>query len=199
MKRKDTFVKILPIIIIGLITVFSIMVLMAFGKMVFKNFGSKQPQVNTLQQALLNTDAQRAVQMTVRGPIVAQENFRSYQITISPNNRTIATFKGYLSEQTAKKDLGNNLPAYREFVNALDKANLAKGQPFNEDKLDGICATGTLTEFDFLENGNSIAKLWTSTCKGSVGSLVASVQQNKNLFLAQIPEYEKILASAGIK
>lgn len=199
MKKKDTFVKILPIIIIILIVVMAVIALMSLGKAIFKNNGKQQPQVNLLEEALLASDNSRAVKMTVRGPIVANENFRSYQVLITPTSRSLTTYKGYLSEQINTKRLDNNLPAYEEFVNSLVKANLSKGKPFEAENLKGICATGTITEFDILQNEASLAHLWTSTCKGSRGSLVGSVDQNKNLFLAQIPEYGKILSAAGIR
>lgn len=199
MKKKDTFVKILPVIIIILIVIMAVIALMSLGKAIFKNGGKKEPQVNALEQALLATDASRGVKMTVRGPIVAQENFRSYQIVITPSSRIITTYKGYLGEQISTKQLDNNLPAYEQFVNSLVKANLSKSKPFETENLNGICATGTVTEFDVLQNNKSLAHIWTSTCKGSVGSLTASVDQNKNLFLSQIPEYGKILSAAGIR
>ena len=199
MKKKDTFVKILPIIIIILITIMVVIALVSLGRAIFSNFGTKQPQVNALKQALLATDTSRGVKMTVRGPIVAQENSRSYQIKITPNSRTITTYKGYLGEKIHTRQFDNNLEAYTQFVNALDKANLPKGKPFEKDNLYGICATGVVTEFDVLQNDQSIAHLWTSTCKGSRGSLDASVDQNKNLFLAQIPDASKILSASGIR
>ena len=199
MKKKDTFVKILPVIIIILIVIMAVIALMSLGKAIFKNGGKKEPQVNALEQALLATDTSRGVKMTVRGPIVAQENFRSYQIVITPSSRIITTYKGYLGEQISTKQLDNNLPAYEQFVNSLVKANLSKSKPFETENLNGICATGTVTEFDVLQNNKSLAHIWTSTCKGSVGSLTASVDQNKNLFLSQIPEYGKILSAAGIR
>lgn len=199
MKKKDTFVKILPIIIIILIVVMAVFALMSLGKAILKNNKKTEPQVNMLEQALLATDASRGVKMTVRGPIVAQENFRSYQILITPSSRTITTYKGYLGEQISSKQLDNNLPAYEQFVHSLVKANLSKSKPFETENLNGICATGTVTEFDVLQNNTSLAHIWTSTCKGSAGSLSTSVDQNRNLFLNQIPDYSKILSTAGIR
>lgn len=197
--KKNTFVKVLPIIIIILIVMMAVIALMSLGRAIFNKSTKREPQVNTLEQALLSTDTSRGVRMTVRGPIVAQENFRSYQIEITPSTRTITTYKGYLGEQLSSKQLDNNLPAYQQFVNSLVKANLSKSQPFEEENLKGICATGVVTEFDVLQNNVSLAHLWTSTCRGSVGSLAANVDQNKNLFLAQIPDYGKILSTAGIR
>lgn len=198
MKKKDTFVKILPIIIIILVITMAIILIVSVAKMMFKS-NPKEPQVNALEQALLTVDNSRGVRMTVRGPIVAQENFRSYQILITPQSRILTTYKGYLGEKIDTKQFDNNVPAYEQFVNSLVKANLSKGKPFETENLNGICATGTITEFDVMQNDASLAHLWTSTCKGSPGSLSASVDQNKNLFLAQIPDYSKTLSAAGIR
>ncbi len=199
MKKKDTFVKILPIIIIILIVTMAVIALISLGQAIFKTNSSNKKQTNVLEQQLLSIDTSRGVKMTVRGPIVAQENFRSYQIVITPSSRTLTTYKGYLGEKIETKQLDNNTPAYEQFVNSLVKANLSKSVPFEVDNLSGICATGYVTEFDILQNDTSLAHIWTSTCKGSPGSLNASVDQNKNLFLAQIPDYSKTLSAAGIK
>ncbi|MDO4870586.1 MAG: hypothetical protein Q3996_00605 [Candidatus Saccharibacteria bacterium] len=201
MKKKDTFIKILPVIIIILIIAMAIFAIVSVGRMLLKNANNNPTvtQTNILRQALLTADNDRSVKMTVRGPIVAQENFRSYQIRISPTNRLLTTYKGYLGEQIGQVSLDNNIPAYEQFINSLDKAALANSTPFTAEDLNGICATGTVTEFDIMQGEKSLAHLWTSTCSGSKGSLKASVDQVKNLFLAQIPDYSKTLSTAGIR
>jgi len=35
------------------------------------------------------------VSLSVRGPIVADEDFRSYEIVISPNMRELSVYEGY--------------------------------------------------------------------------------------------------------
>jgi hypothetical protein len=138
--------------------------------------------------------------MTVRGPIVADENFRSYRITVDANSRDLTTYSGYLDQQIDSKDLSNNIQAYEQFVFALNRANLVKGVPFNDDKDDtrGICATGKVYEFEVIDSGSIVKRLWTSTCKGSAGSLKASVSQIQNLFLQQIPDNQPILKAVKL-
>jgi hypothetical protein len=135
------------------------------------------------------------VRMTVRGPIVADENFRSYRVTVDNNSRDLVTYSGYLDDTIGSKHLGNNTRAYEQFVHALDKANLTKGTPFEGEKDDtrGICATGEVYEFEIVEAGSVVKRLWTSTCKGSSGSLRASVKQVSDLFLEQIPDSDELL------
>src|SRR5690606_5138366 len=114
-----------------------------------------QTDVDTNRQALLDTTAGSAVSMTVRGPIVADENFRSYTIVVTPNSRDMKTYTGYLGTVLKHEKLGNNTAAYDEFVHALDKANMSAGKQLSDEKNDvrGICATGRVFEFATLKNG----------------------------------------------
>lgn len=126
--------------------------------------------------------------MTVRGPIVAEEKFQSYSITITPNDRSLVTYSGYLDTVVDRVVLGNNTAAYEQFVYALDRANLAKGEETERSNdVRGICATGNVYEFSIINAGETVKRLWTSTCNGSKGTLDANVQQLTNLFVSQFP------------
>ncbi len=157
-------------------------------------------KIDSTQQALLDTSADRSVRLVVRGPIVADENFRSYRITVSPNERHVQTFKGYLGEQIESKRLGNNVRAYEEFVHALNRANLTRGVQFEGDKNDvrGICATGRVSEYSLLKDGTPVEMLWTSTCQSSPGSLKASASQLTALFVNQIPDANKLIRNVSL-
>ncbi|MGH7218644.1 MAG: hypothetical protein ACREGE_04350 [Candidatus Microsaccharimonas sp.] len=191
--------RIVPTVLTIIIIIVAIAGLVALGRLIFSGGGSSNSaeQIDMSQQNLLDTTANRAVSMTVRGPIVADEDFRSYRIIVSPSSRTFEAFTGYLDQSTARQVLPNNTSAYSQFVNALDKANLVKGTPFEGDKNNvlGICATGKVYEFKVLNGETADEMLWTSTCSGSSGSLRASVAQLSRLFLDQIPEGSDITAS----
>lgn len=159
-----------------------------------RNNQSEETTVST-QDVLFDTSGANSVRMTVRGPIVSDEKHRSYRVSISPSSRSLVTYDGYLDTPLDTLQFGNNAKAYDEFVHALDKANAFDGTPLTgeDDDTRGICATGKIYEFELLQ-GSSVAKrLWTSTCKGSVGSLKASRVQVHNLFIEQIPDYEPTL------
>tara|TARA_Y100001970_G_scaffold90187_1_gene113675 strand:- start:124 stop:726 length:603 start_codon:yes stop_codon:yes gene_type:complete len=193
--------RILPVILTIVIIVIAIAGLVAFARILFFSDSSDTAtQVDTSQQQLLDTSAGNAVSMTVRGAIVAQENFRSYQIVISPTERTIKTFSGYLGTVIEQQTLTNNVAAYDQFVHALDKANMVKGAPFTGEQNDvlGICATGKLYEFSTLKNGDTVEMLWTSTCSGSPGSLQANSTQLSKLFLAQIPDGSRMISGLSL-
>jgi len=193
--------RILPVIIVLIVIALAIAGLVAAGRAIF---GGDQPtnkaQPDISREALLNTAASRSVRMTVRGSLVADENFRSYQLSVSNNSRSLTTYSGYLAQPLATKQLGNNTISYDEFVHALDKANLAKGEAFTGDKDDtrGVCATGRVYEFEIMDGATTVKRLWTSTCKGSPGSLKASVKQLEALFLEQIPERKELLKTVDL-
>jgi len=196
--------RIFPIALVLIIAAVAIAALVSLTRAVFFNNSTPQvvtlSQVDTNRQALLSTNADRAVRMTVRGTIVADEQFRSYQITVTPSSRTLTTYNGYLDKKVDEVALGNNIPAYEEFVYSLDRANLAKGIELSGDKNDtrGICATGQVYQFVILKADKSVEGLWTSTCRGSKGSLDANIDQLKALFVSQIPNASDLIRKINL-
>ncbi len=189
--------RIVPIILVLVVIAIVIAALVSLGRAIFG--GGESPtdpaQVDVGHEALINTSPNRSVRMTVRGPIVADEDFRSYQITISPSSRVLVTYSGYLNQMLSSKEYPNNKKAYEELVYSLDKAEMMKGDELPDEKDDtrGICATGNVYEFEVLTDNSTVKRLWTSTCKGSPGSFKASVSQVQNLFTKQIPDSRELL------
>ena len=200
--QRNNGARFFPLIIIIVIIALVIAAIVSIGRAVFNSGDSSNTeqtsQVDQNQENLRNTSTGRSVSMTVRGPLVAEENFTSYKVEVSNSERSLKVYKGYLEEETNGKTLGNNTQAYEQFVYALDKANMTKGrdEDSNEENtkdLRGICARGYVYEYTVLSGGNEVRKLWTSTCDGSKGTLNASKDQLSQLFLAQIPDSNDLL------
>lgn len=177
---------VIAVILAGLVTVIRISFFNG-------NDVSTRQLTDTSKEALIDTSVGSSVKMIVRGPLVADEDYETYQIEITPNSRTVSTTSGYMGIPMVVAKLNNNIPAYEQFVNALDKANFAKGvQSINEDEdLLGICATGSIYTFQIISDNTIAKQLWTSTCSGSVGTLQASLSQVSDLFYVQIPDSNK--------
>lgn len=193
--------RILPTVLTIIVIVIAIAGLVALARLLFTGSSSSAvTEFQAQQQGLLNTDDGRAVSMTVRGPIVADEDFRSYQVIISPTQRKFTAYTGYLEVITDQQVLSNNTAAYDQFVHALNKANMVAGTPFTGDKNNvlGVCATGKVYEYRTISGGEDQTMLWTSTCSGSPGSLKASSTQLSRLFLSQIPDGSNIEANLKI-
>lgn len=192
--------RILPTALAIVVIIVAVAGLVGLGRLLFVGGTPKAPEVNVAQEALLTTNPGSSVTMNVRGPIVADENFRSFQITVTPTSREVKTFTGYLDSVIDQESLSNNTAAYTEFVHALNKANLAEGTQFEGDKNDirGICATGRITQFIIKKDGEPVQTLWTSTCSGSKGSLRASVDQLSQLFTRQIPSAPNYISKVSL-
>ncbi len=194
--------RIVPIVLVLIVVAIAIAALVSVGRSIFGGDGGQPEasQVDTGRQALRNTAIDRSVRMTIRGPIVADEQFRSYQVVVNSSSRSLTTYSGYLDQPLENKQYSNNVRAYEEFVYALDKANMMNGTSLTGDQNDirGVCATGKVYEFEVLQNNTSTKRLWTSTCKGSPGSFEASISQVGNLFLEQIPDQQTLLRNIDL-
>jgi len=191
----------LPTILVVVIVIIAIVALISGARAIFFSGSSSKPvSSDTSVESLLNTSASSSVSMSVRGPIVADENFHSYRIVISPTSREITTYNGYLGTIVAQQTLGNNTAAYEQFVNALNLAKMTDGnQPADgESDVRGICAVGRLSEFSIISYDMPVETLWTSTCSGSQGTLRANLNQLSKLFTTQIPDAQTLIRGVSL-
>ena len=201
-QRRNSFSRFVPTLLVIVITIVAVAAVIAIGRALFgkNDSGQTDQNVNTGQVALLSTEEGRAVRLTVRGPIVANENFRSYSVIISPSSRDMTTYEGYLDKEINQKKLDNNVKAYTELVYALDKRKMMNGTQLTEQQNDlrGICASGKVYKFETLKDNSVVKSLWTSDCSGSKGSAQANVNEILDMFLKQIPDGKKMAAGIGL-
>ena len=201
-QRRNSFSRFVPILLVIVITIVAVAAVIAIGRALFgkNDSGQTDQNVNTAQVALLSTEEGRAVRLTVRGPIVANENFRSYSVIISPSSRDMTTYEGYLDKEINQKKLDNNVKAYTELIYALDKRKMMNGTQLTEQQNDlrGICASGKVYKFETLKDNSVVKSLWTSDCSGSKGSAQANVNEILDMFLKQIPDGKKMAAGIGL-
>lgn len=185
--------RIVPLIIVVVVVALVIAALVTVGRMLFSgnqsNTESSSSQTSLID-SVLNQNEGRSVRWTVRGPIVANEKFKSYQITIGPSERVFTTYSGYLEEVIDTKKYDNNKQAYEQFVYALDNANIGKTRNATDTDYRGICATeGLLYTFETMSSGTVDQTIWSSTCKDSPGTMVADPLKVQALFTNQIPDF----------
>ena len=201
-QRRNSFSRFVPILLVIVITIVAVAAVIAIGRALFgkNDSGQTDQNVNTGQVVLLSTEEGRAVRLTVRGPIVANENFRSYSVIISPSSRDMTTYEGYLDKEINQKKLDNNVKAYTELIYALDKRKMMNGTQLTEQQNDlrGICASGKVYKFETLKDNSVVKSLWTSDCSGSKGSAQANVNEILDMFLKQIPDGKKMAAGIGL-
>lgn len=200
---KNSFSRFIPILLVIVITIVAVAAVIAIGRALLGGGSPKEPVAGVVDDgrtALLTTDISRSVRLTVRGPIVADEKFRSYQVTIGPDSRKMTTYEGYLAEPIETKEFDNNIKAYEELVYALDKRRMMDGRPLTDEQNDlrGICASKQVYQFETLVNGEPVRTLWTSDCEGSKGSALANVSEIINMLLNQIPDGRKMASGVGL-
>ena len=195
--------RIFPMILIAVVVIALVAGLVTLGRYLFSGSGrseEEQSRQEVAREQLTTVNEDRSVRMTIRGPLVADEEFRSYRISVSPSERVYAKYSGYLDRNLEQQDYDNNRQAYVQFVHALDKAAMTQEGKYTEEEasdLRGICATGLVYEFEILSENSVQQRYWTSTCKGSPGTFGASVDQVKGLFRSQIPDDKIDLGAAS--
>ncbi len=187
--------RVLPIIIVIIVIALIVAAIVTVVRMASSGSSDSQSDTKaaTLQETVLNTESDRSVRWTVRGPIVADENFRSYQITVTPNSRTFITYSGYLEQVMDTKTYDNNTKAYEEFVYALDKANIGTTRKAKDEDFRGVCATkGVAYMFETLASSEADNAIWSSSCKDSAGTMAADPLKIQALFVNQIPDFNPL-------
>lgn len=188
---RSNSARVVPIVILAVVTIALILGLVTVGRYIFGGSSTTTTDdVDQTRDQLLTVNVDRSMVMTIRGPIVGDENFLTEEINISPSSRTYTLFNGYRDRVQDQTALDNNTAAYEQFVYALDKADITAPGRYTASEasdLRGICATGRVYEFALYDGSARLQWYWTSTCKGSPGTLGASVDQVKNLFTEQIP------------
>ena len=183
--------RIFPIIIVVLVIALVIAAVFSVGRMIFFSSSSSQDKVaDSMSTSLVDTDESRSVRWAVRGPIVANEKFQSYQITVSPSSRSYMVYTGYLDQVVLTHKYENNRQAYEQFVYALAKADVTNTRNAADNDIRGACATqGLAFVFETAKDGTVDQSEWTTTCAGSKGTMTAKPAQVQALFVNQIPDF----------
>ena len=187
--------KILPAVLLAIIVIVAIVAVVAVGRSILNRNSVEAPVDTFASQALLNTDADYSVRMTVRGPIMGEEDFYSYQVEVSPIGRRLTTYNGYQGQVIDDARFAGSTAAYTEFVHALNRANFTSEAMLTDEQNDtrGTCATGRLYSFEILRAQSVIKRLWTSSCRGVSGSFRGDASFVRDLFLDQIPNSNDLL------
>jgi hypothetical protein len=188
--------RIIPVAFILIIVALAIAALFSMARVIFfPDAGTNSNTAKVGHDTLISSTADCSVKMTVRGPIISEEEFRSYQITVSPNQRQLVTYQGYVETAIDRVNLSNNIPAYEEFVYALDDARMMTAPEFKGNKNDqrGVCARGYLYVFSVSNEGKLVKELWTTSCADERGSLGIKALPLTKLFNYQIPESKTII------
>lgn len=147
------------------------------------------------RQQVTNINSGRSLRMTVYGPVVANEERESYEISVTTTSRRFTAYKGYSQSQVASSDYDNTYEAYQQFAYALARAGFDKTREVSADQEDdrGACATGKRYVYELFENGTSVKRIWTTNCNNVRGTYGGTNSVTYRLFQSQIPEFDKTI------
>jgi hypothetical protein len=143
-------------------------------------------------------ESTKVAKYSVDGPIVANENHRSYTITVTESQVIMKTYKSYGQIELGQKSYPNTAAAYSAFLSALTNANVtamkrnATTDASFSDK--GVCATGR----KFILDLDSSLSRWSTSCDTKQGNAGSNMGRVGNLFQRQVPDFGQLASGLGI-
>lgn len=174
---------------------------------VVKVFGNKPkptpaptnvPVVKPLPQY---ADTYAEVSYMIDGHINGNDQHRAIKITIDQFQRKLYILSTYDYNVIQENDFANTQEAYEVFLKSINNEGfLAKLKntkaPANPT---GQCPLGMRKIYELNDSGDSLSKLWGSTCGRPVGTFGGDTSAIQTLFQAQIPDYSKIISNSKVK
>lgn len=176
---------------IGLIVLVFVLVLKGFS-------GKSEPQERAKLTDYANTSS--SMQMTIDGPIIAEQDHVAYSIAVSRDETRIDILKGYEYATLESKTFTNNQESYQNFLRALDLAGFTMGNKDSTNKDErGQCAGGNRFIFEIKNGSSDVQRLWSATCKGA-GTFKGNTAEVRRLFDSQIPraDFSKLVGKINL-
>lgn len=174
-------------VVIGIIILVWAAIVVVFGLRLFSPQAQVLPQANDVRISDYSTNSDAEARLTILGPVVANENFRSGMITVSPSSRSVTAYRTYNEEVIQTDVLGNNSEAFRQFMNALQLAGFGQRRRVGETEPGSACAQGYRYIYELREGGRTVMQTWATSCGLQRESFSGSVAQVNRLFRVQIP------------
>lgn len=137
-----------------------------------------------------------SAKVTIEGPIVADENFESYEIEIGQDFRRMTVYRGYGRSVVAQKTYDNNDQAYDQFMRALAKLGFTNSTATTLKDERGSCATGSRFIYELKDFDESVQRLWGVSCSSNNGSFAGSGTSVRSLFRSQIPDFRDLASTS---
>lgn len=136
------------------------------------------------------------IKLLVRGPLVADEDARSYTVEISQSQRILTTYTGYNGGKIGETIQGNSPAAYEQLLYSLKSGGFTKANKETNTETRGLCASGRIYRFELIVDNQVNSALWATSCNGARRTLDKGVDfmYLKSLMERQIPGARKTIA-----
>lgn len=174
---------------IGLIILAFVLILHGFGG------NAKETPKPTPLVDYANTS--RTVELTVQGPVSADETHKAIRITVGQYAKQIEILQGYDETVAKTQSYSNTESAYAEFLRALDLNGFTRGTSTSANKDDrGYCSTGYRYIIAMRDGADEKQRFWTSSC--GRGSFAGNITVMRTLFQKQIPDYNAFTGNLSL-
>lgn len=140
------------------------------------------------------------LKFTIKGPVVADENYREIVFEVGQGSRSVKVLKGYGLSLEKEMQLANNYSAYEAFAGALYSLGYINERSSVKNKTyQGECANGKVYYAEFVDAKNKTVKsLWRDSCSVKTGTMSATPQSVLELFKKQFPDYKTFSSDISI-
>jgi hypothetical protein len=177
---------------------------------IFKIFGGKTtpqpnpspappaPVVKTLPDY---ADSYAEVSYTVDGHINGDDQHRAIKITVDQFQRKLDILGGYSYNIIQENTIPNNQAAYEVFLTSLKNEGFTLKRKNNTSPASekGQCPLGFRRIYELNDSGDSLSRLWGSSCGTAIGTFGGNSSAVEELFQAQITDYDKIIDNSNVE
>jgi len=155
------------------------------------------PRTEKLKPLAQYATTSAQVSMTIDGRVNGEDVHRSIRVTVSQYLRTLDIIGGYSGNILTTQSFSNTQDAYGVFLRAINDAGfLARNSDYKIDDERGKCPLGLRQVFELNDAGDSLSRLWSSSCS-NVGTLKGSRTSLQTLFKLQITDYNEL--TSGVR
>ena len=142
-----------------------------------------------------------AVRVTIEGPVIASEQRRAIQITVSRDQRTIDVMEGYRGLVLKTKSYDNDQAAYDIFLRALSGMGFTGNKKPLVSDGETLCAAGTHFYYELIDTGSDKEdfKYWSISCGLKYGSASGNGPAIRDLFSKQFPDYTDFVSDVRVQ
>ena len=135
-------------------------------------------------------DSKSKVIMVHSGRILAKEYHRKIKITVTEKARKLEIIRGYDGKVLNRYKYDNTAKSYEAFLKSLDFYGFLNRQngEYGDDEV-GVCPKSAQTIVHLFDNGQSVERLWSTTCDRDYGTLAGNSRRIMEMFKSQIPDY----------
>jgi hypothetical protein len=162
------------------------------------NPSTTTPVVNPLPDY---ADTYAEVSFTTDGHINGNDQHRAIKITIDQFQRKLDILGSYDYNVLEEHKLPNTEQAYSVFLKAINNEGFVLKRKNNTSPSSetGQCPLGMRTIYELNDSGDSLVRLWGSTCGEKIGTFGGSKSGVQELFQDQITDYDKIISNSKVK